>query len=284
MTLLGIQIDTEEATLSLPPEKLLRLQQEVAKWVARKSCTRKELESLLGTLQFACRVIPAGRSFLRRMIPLLSHASSAHHHIRLSKHFRSDLAWWKVFAEQWNGVGLLPQQDEAPSVCLTTDASGAWGCGGWTGSHWFQLQWPQSLVTKHIAIKELVPILIGLAVWGSYWSRRHVICYCDNDAVVAVMRSRCSKEPDLMHLLRCLFFFEAHYSCRLTAVHIPGVLNDRADDLSRNRLPSFFSKVQAADRLPAHIPPPLMRLLESPALDWTSPLWMQQFAACVRQA
>ena len=124
LTLLGIQIDTEEATLSLPPEKLLRLQQEVAKWVARKSCTRKELESLLGTLQFACRVIPAGRSFLRRMIPLLSHASSAHHHIRLSKHFRSDLAWWKVFAEQWNGVGLLPQPDEAPSVCLTTDASG----------------------------------------------------------------------------------------------------------------------------------------------------------------
>ena len=95
LTLLGIQIDTEEATLSLPPEKLLRLQQEVAKWVARKSCTRKELESLLGTLQFACRVIPAGRSFLRRMIPLLSHASLAHHHIRLSKHFRSDLAWWK---------------------------------------------------------------------------------------------------------------------------------------------------------------------------------------------
>ena len=30
-----------------------------------------------------------------------------------------------------------------------------------------------------------------------------------------------------MHLPRCMFFFEAHFSCRLYAVHIPGVLNDR---------------------------------------------------------
>ena len=107
LTLLGIQINTEDTTLSLLQVKLHRLQQDLARWDTKKSCTCKELESLPGTLQFACRVIPAGRSFLRRIIALLSQAKSAH--IRLNRHFRSDLAWWKVFASGWNGVGLWPQ-------------------------------------------------------------------------------------------------------------------------------------------------------------------------------
>ena len=128
ITLLGIKI---QATVSLPPPKLLRLQQEVVRWSRRKSCTCKELESLIGLLQFACRVIRPGRSFLRRMIAFLSMAKQAHHHIRLNWQFRSDLAWWKLFAAQWNGVGVLPQPNEASPVCLVTDASGNWGCGGW---------------------------------------------------------------------------------------------------------------------------------------------------------
>ena len=37
----------------------------------RQSCTRKELESLIGLLNHACKVLSAGRSFLRRMLDLL---------------------------------------------------------------------------------------------------------------------------------------------------------------------------------------------------------------------
>ena len=87
-----------------------------------------------------------------------------------------------------------------------------------------------------------------------------------------------------MHLLRCMFFFEARFSCKLSAVHISGVLNDRADDLSRNRLSSFFSKVLGADRFSTPIPASLLHLLESSTLDWTSQAWRQQFTAYVQQA
>lgn len=48
LMLLSTQIDTEEATP--PPEKLLRLQQGVVKWVSKKSRTHKDLESKPGTL------------------------------------------------------------------------------------------------------------------------------------------------------------------------------------------------------------------------------------------
>ena len=45
-----------------------------------------------------------------------------------------------------------------------------------------------------------------------------------------------------MQRLRCLFFVEARHQFQLTAIHVPGVENDLADDLSRDRLVSFRAK------------------------------------------
>ena len=42
-----------------------------------------------------------------------------------------------------------------------------------------------------------------------------------------------SKKSLLMHLLRALFFIEAHFSIVLKAEHIAGVANSAADNLSR---------------------------------------------------
>ena len=57
--------------LRLPEEKLHRLQLLLSEWGDRKACTRKDLESLIGHLNHACKVVRSGRSFLRRMIDLL---------------------------------------------------------------------------------------------------------------------------------------------------------------------------------------------------------------------
>ena len=57
-------------------------------WENRKVCTRRELESFIGILQHACKVIWPGRSFIRRAIALLSITKQPHHH---NTEFRSDL-------------------------------------------------------------------------------------------------------------------------------------------------------------------------------------------------
>ena len=71
LTFLGIEVDTTAGQLRLPQEKLLRLQSLLSEWGDRKVCERRELESLVGTLNHACKVVRAGRSFLRRMLDLL---------------------------------------------------------------------------------------------------------------------------------------------------------------------------------------------------------------------
>ena len=107
MTLLGIVIDTLKRELRLPEDKLQRVVEASAAWSNRKSCSRKELESLVGTLCYAARVIQPGRSFLRQAISLLSVAREGHHYIRLNAQFRADMLWWESLSSHWNGASLI---------------------------------------------------------------------------------------------------------------------------------------------------------------------------------
>ena len=273
--------------MRLPEGKLRRLVSTSSEWGDKKVCTRRELESLVGLLNHVCKVVQPGRSFLRRMISLLtatsrSHSSKPFHHIRLNREFRADLIWWRTFVEPWNGVGLMHRVGD-PDHVFSSDASGLWGCGAWHESLWFQFEWDSISQDWDISAKELFPILVAVAVWGPQWGGSTVLCHCDNQAVVSVIRSRSCRDKKLMHLLRCLFFFEAYFGIRLQASHVAGVNNGAADALSRDNLSLFFSLLPQAAVSPTPLPRELVELLLSPDMDWLSPIWTQRFKATLNK-
>lgn len=166
---LGIQIDTVSGELRLPEEKLQRLRTLLQEWGSRKTCQRKQLESLIGLLSHACKVGHSGRSFLRRLLDLL-HATGSRLEgnsiIRLNKECRADIAWWEEFINRWNGVSFLCPTLELPMVVMASDASGTWGCGAWHGNSWFQLHWDHRADPLSIVAKELIPIVLACAMPG----------------------------------------------------------------------------------------------------------------------
>ena len=76
-----------------------------------------------------------------------------------------------------------------------------------------------------IAVKEIFPILLAAALYGKDYTGCTVLYRCDYIAVVAILKSRYAKDRRLMHLLRVLFFLEAHYNFVVIAQHLPGVHN-----------------------------------------------------------
>jgi len=164
-----------------------------------------------------------------------------------------------------------------PQATLTSDASGSWGCGAFSGPEWFQLKWAGPIATAHIAVKEMVPIVIAAALWGSKWKGKTVRALCDNSAVVAIINQGSSRDQDIMHLRRCLAFLEAKFEFHICASHIKGGDNTRADALSWNNLPLFTSLHTQASQQPTAIPEPLLDLLIVSRPNWTSQHWTTIF-------
>ena len=277
LTVLGIVIDTVAGELRLPVDKLTRVLSLLRQWGDKKVCSRKELESLIGLLNHVCKVVRSGRSFLRRMLDLLHAVPISQAHIRLNAGFRADLAWWNEFLSQWNGISFLPPPSHLPITAITSDASGSWGCGAWFGNSWFQVQWDARAQSLLIAEKELLPIVLACAAWGHLWRGSQVLCRCDNQVVVACLRSRTSKVKGIMHLLRCLVYLEALHQCYLFPSYIDTKSNHLADDLSRGNLHLFLSKVPSADPHPTQVSLQLLDLLLDQQADWISPHWRRQF-------
>lgn len=146
------------------------------------------------------------------------------------------------------------------TTSITTDASGNWGCGAYSsGNHWFQCEWLGSWAQVHITAKELLPIVIACAVWGQAWQGKTVMCYCDNAAVVAVIRSGRSRHTLTMHLMRCLSLLTAHLGITPVAEHLLGKHNVADDAIARGNLPLFLEQIRGAARIPTPIPPSLQR-------------------------
>ena len=276
----------------LPAPKLQELKELIQQWLGKRSCTTKELESLIGKLGHAAQVVQPGKTFLHRMFELKSKMSQSRTRIRLNAGIRSDILWWATFMDAWNGVRMLGDGTQRNSAHhVWTDASGGFGCGGWnpTTGEWIQLEWsgvhrPPGADGGGIAWKELVPIVLACAVWGRQWSGGTVTFHCDNTAAVSVVNSGYSQVPELMHLLRCLFFIRAYFQVEAWAVHTPGSENGVADAISRNHMCRFYSQVPAARVHRTLIPPALVALLIEQQPDWTSPTWARLFGNCFRLA
>ena len=171
-------------------EDLLNLEQ--AKTSAMTVRQKRDLLLLIGLLNHAATVVRPGWSFLCSLIDASATTAHLDHWVHLNALARADISWWHTFIEHWNGISLvLPA---TPAHFITSDASGTWASMALRG------------VELPIAPKELVPIVLVLALWGPQRAGTKVCCWCDNSAVVWAINKGSARDPKLMRLLRCLCF------------------------------------------------------------------------------
>ena len=66
LSFLGIILDTDCMEIRLPSEKLTRMQALLQTWLPKKKASKREILSLVGTLQHVTKVIRPGRAFVSR--------------------------------------------------------------------------------------------------------------------------------------------------------------------------------------------------------------------------
>jgi hypothetical protein len=240
---LGLEIDTQAMEARLPSEKQAKALLLVRTYLKRKSLTLLELQSIIGFLSFAAKVVPLGRPFLRRLYNALSCYRSPHPR-RITSSMRADLRWWLAFLPQWDGITLI--RPSRRTYWVWTDAAGTKGLGGYyledseesllnlTARRAFSARVPRHHRRKHINTKEMLAVLKAIDLWAAPGplSGCRLILHIDNTAVVGGLSKR-SIKGEAMNTLRSLLVKAAAFDLDLIPHWIPTAENTLADALSR---------------------------------------------------
>jgi hypothetical protein len=105
---------TTAMELRLPQDKLRKLQELLQEWQFKKVCTRRYIESYLNP---ACKVVRPDRSFIGRLIAILTQAKRTHRTmIRINNISRSvQISGGGSFVSSWNGVSRLRELRKHPN-------------------------------------------------------------------------------------------------------------------------------------------------------------------------
>ena len=255
LTFLGVQFDTICLSLSLPVKKLTDLRAVITTFLQRTRASKRQLQQLAGRLNWACKVVYGGRTFLRRVLDLMNTMPHSASKCRLTLAFHRDMEWWNNFLDTFNGK--CDFLDSRPITDLQTDACAS-GLGAFFKGDWFYsnlLVDAQPLAHLHINFKEALCVVFAAQRWASSWCNKTVFVYCDNTAAVAMINKGSTRNPVMMTYLRHLFWLSATYNFRVRAVHIAGKLNTTADHVSRLHEASHFMSFmnilqQFSSRLP----------------------------------
>ncbi len=263
---LGLILDSDRMEIRLPLDKLERLREMLDSLLLKKKCTKQQLLCLLGHLNFACRAIGPGRTFISRIIEATKGVKKLYYQVNLSQECKADMAMWKTLCDSWNGISLFIEDTftSAEQMDLFTDASGTIGYGGYYRGSWFFGSWNElepalDASALSIAFKELYAIIVAAIIWGKHWQRKRIVFFCDNQAVVDIISKGRSHCTNIMKLMRRLVIVAAHCSFNYSARHIPSKSNSIADALSRFNF-DLFQKL-APDAAPNPCPLPLQVIL-----------------------
>lgn len=124
----GIQIDSVNGELSIPPDKIEARIEEVSEWLERARWTRRDAKSLLGCLGWVCSVLQAGRPHLARLRHDVNYGMPRHVHQPITQAQKEELEWFQRRFEQGRGHRLWAPfwlGGAAPFVArVFSDASG----------------------------------------------------------------------------------------------------------------------------------------------------------------
>ena len=138
---------------------------------------------------------------------------------------------------------------------LYTDASGRHGWGAYWSGKWIQAQWSPEHMNNDITWKELYAITAAVNTWGHLWKRKKVLFHYDNQSVCAIWQKGSTKQPEIMALVRMLYFCAAQFDIHVMITHITGTNNAIADALSRLKFRRFKqlapNAVELSDPIPA---------------------------------
>ena len=233
---LGVQLDLESLTLSLPQEKIVKLRSLCNATSAKQKVSRADLEGLIGLVTFSYSVILLGRMFATPLIVWMNeHTSMSARHAKTSvTSSLRDLL--KPFCEGNFLEQKVSFKTLVPELVLMTDASDF----GWSGvilPYVIRDIWSGLDQYRSINEREMLAVTFFVHFMRSTLAGKNVVIHTDSEVVFFCLNRMDSlRSPQMMDLVRQFLSLCMSHTITFEVRHIPGMLNVLADVGSRDKL------------------------------------------------
>ena len=263
MPYLGIQFNTVSMKMSIPPEKITEVREEISLWEKKKTASKKSLQQLLGKLFWVSRCVRFSRGFMGRLLSQLQsmHDLPDQKKSKLSPGCLQDISWWGRYMRQFNGIEMLYPTDplgltlnqllETNALVNCGDAEPRGG-GAYFGTEYWSRTFPNWLQDLNIPIhiKEFWIVIVSAWLWGDSWRGSMVYIFSDNVAVVEVLDKERPKDPMMLELLQEFLYIVCTRSFTPIFKKIGTKENSVADYISRNHEPDSITSFFNSNSLP----------------------------------
>jgi hypothetical protein len=302
--ILGIWFNTSDLTWSLPEDKRAKTVEEIETSRNQQICSLKQMQTLMGRLNFVSSMCPFMNIFKWNLNNALSEAI-ANGSVSLGRDAKNDLlVWWNFLNHQERWVPI-PREVTAPplaSVNFWSDAAGfpdnaVWtseiGCGvvGTTTDGdtilGYQLWWNKHFITEakdkngkrfgnKTSTLEMIALLLPILTIPDQLRNCHICIFTDNMSCVFGMKDGYVKNDETSSIfVRTAHLIGAFLGSVIHVEHCPRRSSweaEVADNLTRKSTTSFLDE-QIIRRYSHHtIPAVLNDWMASPSNNWDLPL------------
>ena len=231
---LGLITDSIQMELQLPGSKIKSIRSDAKTLLQTSQPTAREVSRLLGKLTHASYAMRAAPLFFRHLQSCLHAAlqplQDYSQPCPLTEDAKEELTWWATHPTCWNGKAILRGN---PDLTIETDASQiGWGarCGDLqTGGPWSPKE-----ATMHINCLELLAATLAIQTFAK--KQEDILIHLKMDSTSAltyINKMGGTVSPDLNRLTKELWSWCLARNITLRASHLPGILNEKADEESR---------------------------------------------------
>jgi hypothetical protein len=257
----GFEWDLIEKTVSLPDSKRLKFLAKISAWVAGHSVTRRECESVVGSLNHCSIVIVASRTHL----PSLSRFAARFPPLENSSFVRlgipgdvlADVAWWRTTLSATRITMPVIAAPPLSDIHIFVDASSSWGIGFVMNGRW--LAWPFKAGAinlpegRTIGWAEFVAVELALLALIHSGARNVTFTlYSDNMGVVDAFKAGRSRSALQNATLRRILLLFHEFNVSFVTTWVPSDKN-LADGPSRGLFPPSKAIFSFPPKIPSHL-------------------------------
>ena len=239
---LGFLWNLSTRTVQIPQDKKLRYLSKLEPWTRDQKFSKKDVESVLGTLVHCSLALPDGRSHLpsiSRFASSFNHTPSPFARKTPTPGALSDVKWWRLQLSADFCGSIITKPPEIDPVEFWVDASSSWGIGIIFGNDWdfwkFRPGWDKN--GRNIGWAEFVAIELGLlfAIDRGY-SDVHFRIKSDNQGVIHAIEGGKSRSPEQNTVLQRITLLLSSHKLWISSFYVPS--SENLADLPSRGLPA----------------------------------------------